>query len=153
MISVLSPSSTLPLDIHGSKLHFDELETLDNAVDSFTKMLSHSGKTAVRLHCTVPMWSPSYDTNLDLHDVNELRSRVLHFVHDLLQSLRAVDITASYSLIPSSSPVCFVWALPPNLRGPLSQFNIDELPKSAQMGRRDKIFLADSNSAPCLIIT
>ncbi|KAF8745607.1 hypothetical protein AX14_006924 [Amanita brunnescens Koide BX004] len=136
MISVLPQSSVLPFENHGSALVFDELGTLDNAVDTFTKVLSRSGKTAVRLYCTVPTWSPSYDTNLDLHDVNELRSRVLFLVHDLLQSIRSVDIIASYSLIPSNSPVGFVWALPPNLRAPLLQFNAEELQKRAQMSRR-----------------
>ncbi|KAF8350064.1 hypothetical protein F5887DRAFT_412460 [Amanita rubescens] len=152
MISVLPQSSVLPSNDHGSMLHFNELGTLDNAVDTFTKVLSRSGKTAIRLHCTVPTWSPSYDTNLDLHDVNELRSRVLLFVHDLLQSLRSVDIIASYSLIPSNSPVGFVWALPPNLRAPLLQFNAEEL-KSSPINKRNNVFLVNSKSAPCLIIT
>ncbi|KAF8622456.1 hypothetical protein AX15_006979 [Amanita polypyramis BW_CC] len=143
----------LPLDDQESKIHFNEVGTLDKAVHSFTNVLCQSGKTAIRLHCTVPTWSPSYDTNLDLHDVNELRSRLLLFIHDLLQSLRSVDIIASYSLLPSNSPVCFVWALPPNLRAPHLQFNGEELLKNSQINRRNNVLLADSQSGPCLIIT
>ncbi|KAF8640334.1 hypothetical protein AX17_000006 [Amanita inopinata Kibby_2008] len=153
MISVLSHSSLPPLDDRPAKLHFNELGTLGNAVDSFTKMLSRSGKTAVRLHCTVPTWSPSYDTCLDLHDLNELRSRALLFVHDLLQSLRAADIIASYSLTPSNLPVCLVWALPPDLSASQLQFDANELLKYVQASKRDNVFVADSKNTPCLVIT
>jgi hypothetical protein len=153
MLSVLPQSAPLSLPESRSEVRFNELGSLAKAVDSFTKVLSRSGKTAVRLHCTVPTWSPSFDTSLDLHDINELRSRFLLFVHDLLQSLRAADMIASYSLIPSNSPVCLVWALPPDLSGSQLQRNAEELLKSVKINGRNNVFLADSKSAPCLIIT
>jgi hypothetical protein len=79
---------------------FDEcLLTFDD------RMLTSTHEDSVRLYCTVPTWSPSsnicmelrtvsphiIDTDIlgvDLHDLNALRSRSLHFIHDLVNSLR-----------------------------------------------------------------
>ncbi|PFH54474.1 hypothetical protein AMATHDRAFT_52075 [Amanita thiersii Skay4041] len=153
MISVLSQSPLLPLSDHQPGLQLNELGTLGSAVEAFTKMLSRSGQTAVRLHCTLPTWSPSYDTYLDLHDINELRSRVLLFIHDLLQSLRSADIVASYSLAPSNLPVCLVWALPPDPTTVQVKIDGDDLLKGVQIRKRDNVLVADLKGASCLIIT
>ncbi|KIL70831.1 hypothetical protein M378DRAFT_155761 [Amanita muscaria Koide BX008] len=155
MLSVLPQSAPLSLVELQSNVRFNALGSLDKAIDSFTKVLSRSGKTAVRLHCTIPMWSPSCDASLDLHDINELRSRLLLFVHDLMQSLRAADVSiiTSYSLVPSNAPVCLVWALPPDLSGSQLQDSTKELLKRVQITGRDNVLLADSKNIPCLIIT
>ncbi|KAF9015160.1 hypothetical protein BDQ17DRAFT_1340591 [Cyathus striatus] len=115
MVSVLSQSAfVIGTAQQTSKLQISELGNLDDAVDSFKKLIIHSGRVSVRLHCTIPTWSATSETCLDLHDLNELRSRFLLFIHDLRQSLRASGIAASYSLIPSNSSVCLVCAVPPN---------------------------------------
>jgi hypothetical protein len=69
------------------------------------RLLTAMHEDSVRLYCTVPTWSPSSDIcmewrsvsphtidtgipGIDLHDLNTLRSRSLHFIHDLVNSLR-----------------------------------------------------------------
>jgi hypothetical protein len=80
------------------------------------RLVLQSGKSAVRLYCTVPTWSSSSDicmfpwpsvnyvspipkSGLDLHDLHELRSRFLLFIHDLLQSLRSSGVRLSISTV------------------------------------------------------
>ncbi len=70
------------------------------------RLLTATHEDSVRLYCTVPTWPPSSDicmkwrseslphiidtdiSGIDLHDLNTLRSRSLHFIHDLVNSLR-----------------------------------------------------------------
>ncbi|KAF8581631.1 hypothetical protein K439DRAFT_1353280 [Ramaria rubella] len=67
---------------------------------------------AVRLHCTVPTWSTSSDICTDLHDLQELRSRSLVFVHDLCRKLGSAGIQVSYRLAPSHTSMVLLRALP-----------------------------------------
>jgi hypothetical protein len=133
-----------------------------------------SGNSAVRLHGTVPTWSSSSDicmfpllfnfmpliqkSGLDLHDLHELRSRFLLFIHDLLQSLRSSgvrpsrsknlfemylpcrQVVASYSLAPSSSSLCLVCALPPGLGTSQVTASVVEMLKSTEFGKRSGVW-------------
>lgn len=149
MVSVFSSlppaSSCLPA--------IQKLGDLCDSVESFTQLILRSGNYAVRLHCAVPTWSSSSDICLDLHDLHELRSRFLRFIHDLLQSLRSSGIVASYSLAPSSSPLCLVCALPPGLgTSQVTASAVDTL-KNAEFKKRGNVFLAHLIYGPCLVIT
>ncbi|KAJ7169901.1 hypothetical protein C8R46DRAFT_1090476, partial [Mycena filopes] len=64
----------------------------------------------LRLSCTVPTWNPSSDNCLDLHDLNQLRTKFLAFIHDLVRALRTSGVAASYVLVPSSSSRCIMCA-------------------------------------------
>ncbi|OAX30793.1 hypothetical protein K503DRAFT_166743 [Rhizopogon vinicolor AM-OR11-026] len=44
------------------------------------RLVSQAGHS-VHLHCSVPMWSSPSDTCLDLHNLHDLRSRILLFIH------------------------------------------------------------------------
>lgn len=77
------------------------------------RLLTAMHEDSVRLYCTVPTWSPSSDicmewrsvsphiidhgiTGIDLHDLNTLRSRSLHFIHDLVNSLRESGVSRKF---------------------------------------------------------
>ncbi|PPQ80847.1 hypothetical protein CVT25_001972 [Psilocybe cyanescens] len=138
--------------------------SLRDAIVSFTKLTADSGTTFVRLYCTIPTFSYSTDTCLDLHDLNELRSRFLPFIHDLLQSLRSSgvsqrianisvthfssQISATYSLAPSNSSLCLVSQKPIN-----TTIVLDKLDKSNRMLKREQVALVDLEGVACLIIT
>jgi hypothetical protein len=89
---------------------FNELECLEDAVQTFTQVLVESGSSAVRLHCSIPTWSPGSNLCLDLHDLNHLRTKSLVLIHDLVKSLRSSGVFATYALAPAHSPVCLVCA-------------------------------------------
>ncbi|KAF8168099.1 hypothetical protein B0H34DRAFT_684208 [Crassisporium funariophilum] len=157
MLSVYSqPPSLSSKDIFDQRVQFNELGNMHDAIDSFTKLIVRSGKVAIRLHCTVPTWSCSTETCLDLHDLHELRSRFLLFIHELLQSLRSSGISASYSLAPSSSSLCLVCALPPKADAKNTSIDIDILQKDPHFNhklKREQVVLVDLKDGPCLIIT
>ncbi|KAF8807405.1 hypothetical protein BYT27DRAFT_7241962 [Phlegmacium glaucopus] len=113
MLSVYPQMSVSTKDTCQQQGQMNELEDFQRAIDSFTKLIMCSGTSAIRLHCAVPTWSCSTETCVDLHDLHELRSRFLIFIHNLIQSLRSSGISASYSLAPSSSSRCLICALPP----------------------------------------
>ncbi|KAF5390272.1 hypothetical protein D9757_002937 [Collybiopsis confluens] len=87
-----------------------QLECLEDAVQTFTKVVVQSGSAAVRLHCSIPTWSPESNLCLDLHDLNHLRAKSLILIHDLVESLRSSGIFATYALAPAHSPLCLVCA-------------------------------------------
>ncbi|KIK93737.1 hypothetical protein PAXRUDRAFT_828651 [Paxillus rubicundulus Ve08.2h10] len=133
-------------------LHLNELGNLTDAVEPFAKLVGRSG-CSVRLHCSVPMWCPSSDTCYDLHDLHDLRSRSLLFIHDLLESLRSDGISASYRLAPSNSSSCFICALPTELSVPKLRTTMVEILQNIKINSREKVFLADLEYGPALIIS
>ncbi|KAK0506227.1 hypothetical protein EDD18DRAFT_23332 [Armillaria luteobubalina] len=162
MVSMLSESSLQSLEVPHLledspeprfEVPLNELGNLHDAVEPFTKAIMRSGNASVRLHCTVPTWCPSSDICLDLHDLHDLRSRCLLFIHDLLQALRSSGVHASYSLAPSNSSLCLVCASPPDLKGSqVTSFLVDIL-QHTKLSKRENVILADLKSCPSLIIT
>lgn len=88
-------------------LHLNNL-SIGSLIAEYSRMISRSGHS-VRLHCTIPTWCPASDTckfrfqpvyqtphhNLldgDLHDLHDLRTRFLLFIHNLLESLRSSGV-------------------------------------------------------------
>ncbi|KAH9486935.1 hypothetical protein JR316_0001001 [Psilocybe cubensis] len=147
MLSLYPQTSPLSLP-QQERPQISELGSLREAISSFTKLTADSGTSFVRLYCTVPTFSYSTDTCLDLHDLNELRSRFLPFVHDLLQSLRSSGISATYSLAPSNSSLCLVSQKPINTPALL-----DKLDESSRRLKREQVALVDLDGVSCLIIT
>ncbi|KIM85200.1 hypothetical protein PILCRDRAFT_817199 [Piloderma croceum F 1598] len=133
--------------------HLDELDNLKDAVEHFTKMISRNGGGSVRLHCSIPTWCPASDIYNDLHDLHDLRTRFLLFIHSLLESLRASGIPASYALAPSSSPLCLVCALHPDLSAFKAKTAAIQVFQGAQNGKRDNVLLGDLEHGPALMIT
>ncbi|KAF9568389.1 hypothetical protein CPC08DRAFT_757491 [Agrocybe pediades] len=146
MLSLYSKAATLPGTANAQQKN--EIGDLRDAIVSFTSLTVDSGRASVRLFCTVPTWSASTDTCLDLHDLNELRSRFLVFVHDLLQSLRASGVSASYSLSPSSSPLCVIGHRPLDTATVL-----DKLHQSKGTLKKEQVALVDVDNVTCLIMT
>jgi len=148
MLSLYSqPTPLSPVTSPESRIQLSELSNVQDAVVSFTNLTVRSGITSIRLHCKIPTWSPSTDTCLDLHDLNELRSRFLLFIHDLLKSLRSSGVSASYSLAPSNTSLCLVCPKPVDIR---------VLPKLDQFNtrlKREQVALVNLDDSPCLIIT
>ncbi|KAG6336572.1 hypothetical protein ID866_2510 [Astraeus odoratus] len=99
------------------------------------------------------MWSPSSDTCHDLHELNDLRSRSLLFIHNLLESLRSNGISASYCLAPSNTTLCFICALPTELSVPKVRTAILEMLQNARISTKEKVLLADLEHGPALIIS
>jgi len=132
--------------------HLAELDNLRDAVEPFTKMISRHGDT-VRLHCTIPTWCPASDTYDDLHDLHDLRARLLVFIHSLLESLRESGIPASYALAPSGSPLCLICALHPDLSASEAKSAAIEVFQNANYGKKDNVLLGELEHGPVLIIT
>ncbi|KAJ7487597.1 hypothetical protein B0H11DRAFT_2230344 [Mycena galericulata] len=114
MVSLIAPRSPLPsLDQHvhvQRPVTFTELGAPSDAVEPFKQLIMRSHASDLRLACTVPTWSSSSDNCLDLHDLHQLRTKFLVFIHDLVQSLRSSGVAASYVLVPSSSSRCILCA-------------------------------------------
>ncbi|KAG1749983.1 uncharacterized protein EDB91DRAFT_1110723 [Suillus paluster] len=152
MVSVVPRSFSMPSPSAEQELQLNELGSLTDAVEPFARLLSQTGRS-VRLHCSVPMWSSPSDTCLDLHDLHDLRSRILLFIHDLLESLRAAGIPASYRLAPSNSSLCFICALPTEHSAPKVRSAAVEILQNAKIHAREKVLLADLECGPALIIS
>ncbi|KAG0708853.1 hypothetical protein DFH29DRAFT_889341 [Suillus ampliporus] len=152
MVSVVPRSFSMPSPSAKQELQLNELGSLTDAVEPFARLLSQTGHS-VRLHCSIPMWSSPSDTCLDLHDLHDLRSRILLFIHDLLESLRAAGIPASYRLAPSNSSLCFICALPTELSAPKVRSAAVEILQNANIHAREKVLLADLECGPALIIS
>jgi len=152
---MLSVISSLPAasTCHPAVQKLGDLYDSVDSVQSFTKLVLQSGKSAVRLYCTVPTWSSSSDTCLDLHDLHELQSRFLLLIHDLLQSLRSSGVVASYSLAPSNSPLCLVCALPPGSGTSQVTASAVSMLKNTDTKKRGNVLLGQLEHGPCLVIT
>ncbi|KAG1769220.1 hypothetical protein CY34DRAFT_798883 [Suillus luteus UH-Slu-Lm8-n1] len=152
MVSVVPRSFSMPSPSAKQELQLNELGSLTDAVEPFARLLSQTGRS-VRLHCSVPMWSSPSDICLDLHDLHDLRSRILLFIHNLLESLRSAGIPASYRLAPSNSSLCFICALPTELSAPKVRSAAVEILQNANIHAREKVLLADLECGPALIIS
>lgn len=147
------PTPLLSVDKVQPRIQLNELGNLTDSVEPFTQLILRSGKSAVRLHCSVPTWSSSSDICLDLHDLNELRSRFLLFIHELLHSLRTSGVTASYCLAPSSSPLCLVCAMQPGVGSSRITTAVWDILKNAQLSKRENVLVGNLEAGPCLVVT
>ncbi|KAI0308205.1 hypothetical protein B0F90DRAFT_1621768, partial [Multifurca ochricompacta] len=104
--------------------------------------------------CTVPTWSSSSDICIDLHDLHDLRSRSLHFIHDLVNSLRESGVRASYTLAPSNSPLCLICACHSRLNKNAIQLSAHDAYTKLKTGvRRERVLLVESQDGPALVVT
>ncbi|KAF8516152.1 hypothetical protein BU17DRAFT_92983 [Hysterangium stoloniferum] len=132
------------VDIH-------EFADLQSAATSFVELVASRPRRAIRLHCTVPTWSSSSEFCTDLHDLNELRSRSLVFVHDLCEKLGSAGIQASYRLVPSDTPLVLLRALPED--SPCSCDESDALNLAKHGSGRKKAILTAIDGIPSIILT
>ncbi|KAG5731733.1 hypothetical protein E4T56_gene838 [Termitomyces sp. T112] len=130
---------------------FCELANLSDSVEPFTQSIMRLGKTDIQLHCAVPTWSSSSDRCLDLHDLHELRTRFLTFIHNVIRSLRTLGVLATYRLAPSSSPLCFVCAVVAGLESSQVTAKVCDQLMNTTLGKRENI-LVDLQAGPCLVI-
>nr|AIR74633.1 putative poxc laccase transcription factor [Pleurotus ostreatus] len=150
MVSVLTPAAMAPLNT--PEPCFNEVSRLQDAVEPFSRPVG-TEHAAIHLHCTIPTWSHSSSNCLDLHDLHELRSRLLVFIHDLIQKLRASGIHTTYSLTPSDTSLCVVCALPPGLNSSQAKMTVSDLVRQSGPIQQKHVILADLQKAPCLIIS
>ncbi|EIN13749.1 hypothetical protein PUNSTDRAFT_41214 [Punctularia strigosozonata HHB-11173 SS5] len=129
-----------------------QLGNHSDALELFAKRLQQSGGP-VRFYCGLPTWCPDSDCDLDLHDLHDLKSRFLVFIHGLIESLAAAGIPASYRLAPTSSPLCVVCALPPHLDGPQAKRMTLQAAKDAKLTGRGKVLLTELEHGSALIIS
>ncbi|KAI0094890.1 hypothetical protein BDY19DRAFT_915140 [Irpex rosettiformis] len=129
-----------------------ELGTLQDALEPFAKLISRSGQS-VRLHCTIPTTILSCDTFVDAQDLQDLRTRSLVFVHDLVETLRAQGIPTSYRLQPSSCPLCVLCALPSDLDANKVKASALAAVENAHLSLRKKALLANLEDGLALVIT
>ncbi|KAJ3828283.1 hypothetical protein EV361DRAFT_889300 [Lentinula raphanica] len=158
MTSVIAPqilSSSLPQSSgHESKTMqpYNELDCLEDAIQTFTQVLAQSGRSAVQLHCSVPTWNTESNSCLDLHDLNHLRSKSLVVIHDLVKSLRSSGIFATYSLVPAHSPLCLVCASSPGFDATRINTRAASLLQNAKLDIGEHVLLANLERCPSLII-
>ncbi|KAH9954429.1 hypothetical protein BC827DRAFT_1143838, partial [Russula dissimulans] len=114
------------------------------------RLLASTHEDSVRLYCTVPTWSPSSEIGIDLHDLYTLRSRSLHFIHDLVNSLRESGVRASYKLRPSNSPLCLICA--GHSRVSAVQLSAQDALKMGT-GDRERVLLVELEGGPALVVT
>ncbi|KAI0814966.1 hypothetical protein BC629DRAFT_1588646 [Irpex lacteus] len=133
-------------------VQLNELGTLQDALEPFAQLISRSGRS-VRLHCTIPTTILSCDTFVDAQDLQDLRTRSLVFVHDLVEALRAQGIPTSYRLQPSSCPLCVVCALPSDLDANKVKASALAAVENAHLSLRKKALLADLEDGLALVIT
>ncbi|OBZ79005.1 hypothetical protein A0H81_01121 [Grifola frondosa] len=160
MMSVMPQPAHLPLHVspqdrrrrQSTDVLLNELGNLDEALEPFAELIRQSAPS-VRLYCTVPTGCPSSDICADLHDLHDLRSRSLVFVHNLVESLRASGVPASYHLQPSNSPLCLVCALPPGLDPTKIKAAAIAALQDTKLNLKEKALLADLEGGLALVIT
>ncbi|KAI0778200.1 hypothetical protein BD413DRAFT_466524 [Trametes elegans] len=158
MMSVMpSPAVHIPMhmdvvDRPIKDVEFNELGNLDEAVEPFAQLIRKSGRS-VRLHCTIPTGCPPSAGFIALNDLQDLRSRSLVFVHNLVEALRASGIPASYRLQPASCPMCLVCALPSGLDASKVRAAAFAAVKHANLDLKEKALLADLEDGYALVIT
>ncbi|KAI0756976.1 hypothetical protein C8Q80DRAFT_1264964 [Daedaleopsis nitida] len=133
-------------------VEFSELGNLDEAVEPFAQLIRKTAHS-VRLHCTIPTGCPSSTTCADLHDLHDLRTRSLLFVHNLVESLRASGVPASYKLHPANCPMCIVCALPSGLDASKVRAAAFAAVQNAKLDLKEKALLADLQDGFALVIT
>ncbi|KAI0275068.1 hypothetical protein BC834DRAFT_946872 [Gloeopeniophorella convolvens] len=153
MLSLHSQSVPGVADPCEDTLSVNELGDVHDALKPITELLASSHEDSVRLFCTVPTWSPSSDICIDLHDLNDLRSRSLHFIHDLVESLRESGVRASYTLAPSNSPLCLICACHARLNKSAVQLMAHDAYTKLKTGVRDRVLLVELEDGPALVLT
>ncbi|EPT04344.1 hypothetical protein FOMPIDRAFT_1021989 [Fomitopsis schrenkii] len=140
------------IDEHAPRdVELNELGDLQDAAEPFAQLIRKSGHS-VRLYCTIPTACPS-SAYYDLHDLHDLRTRSLLFVHNLVETLRASGIPASYRLQPSNCSFCLICALPNNLDPSRMKAAAVAAVENAHLECREKALLADLKDGLALIIT
>ncbi|KZT65143.1 hypothetical protein DAEQUDRAFT_731767 [Daedalea quercina L-15889] len=144
----------LHVDEHEPRdVEFNELGDLKEALEPFAQLIRKSGHS-VRLYCTIPTACPSSSCECyDLHDLHDLRTRSLLFVHNLVETLRASGIPASYRLQPSNCHFCLICALPNGLDTCRMKAAAVAAVENAHFECREKALLADLQDGLALIIT
>ncbi|KAI9512587.1 hypothetical protein F5148DRAFT_1162661 [Russula earlei] len=153
MLSLPSQPVTSPADALKVALSVNELGNVHDALKPITELLTSTHEGSVRLYCTVPTWSPSSEICIDLHDLYTLRSRSLHFIHDLVNSLRESGVRASYKLMPSNSPLCLICARHSRLEKNAVQLSAEDTFTKMQIGVRERVLLVELQDGPALVIT
>ncbi|KAH9937705.1 uncharacterized protein B0H18DRAFT_971884 [Fomitopsis serialis] len=150
----LSSPDHLPLHVDNHEpqdVELNELGDLQDALEPFAQLIRKSGHS-VRLHCTIPTACPS-SSCYDLYDLHDLRTRSLLFVHNLVETLRASGIPASYRLQPSNCHLCLICALPTGLDAGRMKAAAVAAVEKAHFECREKALLADLQDGLALIIT
>ncbi|EJF66708.1 hypothetical protein DICSQDRAFT_130961 [Dichomitus squalens LYAD-421 SS1] len=156
MMSVMPPSVHLQVHLDANRptkdVEFNELGNLNEAVEPFAQLIKKSGHS-VRLHCTIPTGFHSSPTCADLHDLHDLRTRSLMFVHNLVESLRASGIPASYRLQPANCSMCLICALPSGLDASKVRAAAFAAVQNAKLDLKEKALLADLSDGYALVLT
>ncbi|KAI0936358.1 hypothetical protein AcW1_000622 [Taiwanofungus camphoratus] len=155
MMSVIAQPAHIPLHVENHQpkdVELNELGNLQDALEPFAQLIRRSGRS-VRLHCTIPTVCSSSNACKDLHDLHDLRSRSLVFVHNLVESLRASGVPASYRLQLSNCPLCLVCALPPGLDPTKVKAAAVAAVQNANLELKEKALLADLEDGLALVIT
>ncbi|KAI0003678.1 hypothetical protein BJV74DRAFT_810918 [Russula compacta] len=157
MLSLPSQPSqpvTNAADVHQAALNVNELGNVHDALKPITELLISTHEDSVRLYCTVPTWSPSSEICIDLHDLYTLRSRSLHFIHNLVNSLRESGVRASYKLMPSNSPLCLICARDSRLdKNAFQQISAHDAYTKMKTGVRERVLLVELDDGPALVVT
>ncbi|KAI0296201.1 hypothetical protein BC826DRAFT_1005853 [Russula brevipes] len=153
MLSLPPQPLTSVADIHEAALSVNELGDVHDALKPITELLTSTHDDSVRLYCTVPTWSPSSEICVDLHDLYTLRSRSLHFIHDLVKSLRESGVKASYTLMPSNSPLCLICAGHPGLDKNAVQLSAHDAYTKMKSVVRERVLLVELEDGPALVVT
>ncbi|PIL31951.1 hypothetical protein GSI_06655 [Ganoderma sinense ZZ0214-1] len=155
-MSVMAPAVHIPIHLDTVRspqdVEFNELGNLDDAVEPFAQLIRKTGHS-VRLHCTIPTGCHSSSTCADLHDLHDLRTRSLMFVHNLVESLRTSGIPASYRLQPANCAMCLVCALPSGLDASKVRAAAFAAVQNAKLDLKEKALLADLHDGYALVIT
>ncbi|OCH96151.1 hypothetical protein OBBRIDRAFT_366678 [Obba rivulosa] len=152
MMAMIAPvSEHLSLHVEHHQPKEVELNELGNLQDALEPLIRQSAQ-AVRLHCTIPTLSSPSDS-YDLHDLHDLRSRSLLFVHNLVETLRASGITASYRLQVANCPLCLVCVLPPDLDANRVRAAAVAAIRGHKLKTKERALLADLEDGLALVIT
>ncbi|KAJ6575113.1 hypothetical protein B0H19DRAFT_1127217 [Mycena capillaripes] len=146
LVASRSPLPLLEQPVDDRPVTFIELGPPSDAVEPFKQLVLRSHTSDLRLYCTVPTWSSSSDHCLDLHDLHQLRSKFLVFIHDLVQALRSSGISASYVLVPSSSSRCILCA-----GGCTDLASAVDVLQKTPLENRGNVLLVDLG-CPCVIV-
>lgn len=153
MTSVASSSSCLQYSLRNLTQCLPQVEEVfgvEDSVESFKRLLGNKERPSLRLSCTIPSWSSSPTHCLDLYDLQDLRNRSIIFLHELLRSLRASGVQATYRLIPSNMDLVTIsTSLSDNYRPNVD----DDLIATVQMSDVGKTFLAETKNGPVIVIT
>ncbi|KAI0068195.1 hypothetical protein BV25DRAFT_1987014 [Artomyces pyxidatus] len=153
MLSLL-PQASSSAEGSADVLQTNEVGDARDALKPITELLVSSAHgESLRLYCTVPTWSPMSDICIDLHDLNDLRSRSLHFIHDLVSSLRASGVPATYTLAPSNSPLCLICASHSEVDKCSLQVCAHEAFDQMKPIAREKVVVVQLKDGPALVLT